>query len=155
VWTGSAALFPGAGLAYDPAGDRWSAVNRFPAGDGLVTTDDTMVWTGRRLLVWGSPAKATDPDAGEESEVVEGDSEVEGEEAEPPEVTDDGGDGAVEPPAGFTYDPAGNRWEDFAAGPLGGRDYHSAVWTGQEMLVWGGITGEAGLTDGAAYRPAE
>ena len=51
------------------------------------------------------------------------------------------------------YDPAANRWQTFAAGPLSSRVLHTAVWTGQEMLVWGGTSGETALADGAAYRP--
>jgi N-acetylneuraminic acid mutarotase len=128
VWTGSVALFPGAGLAYDPAADRWSAVAPFPAADGRVTSAHAMVWTGRQLLVWGSPAAASDEE--DTTAAVEG-----GED-------------------GFSYDPAGNGWQRFAAGPLSRRDYHTAVWTGQEMLIWGGTAGDAVLTDGAAYRPA-
>jgi N-acetylneuraminic acid mutarotase len=127
VWTGSVALFPGAGLAYDPAGNRWSEIAPFPAADGRVTTDHSMVWTGRQLLVWGAPTEAPDADTG---------AGVEG------------------PEDGFSYDPAGNGWQRFAAGPLGRRGYHTAVWTGQEMLVWGGTDGDAVLADGAAYRPA-
>ncbi len=56
--------------------------------------------------------------------------------------------------AGAMYDPAANRWQTFVAGPLSGRVRHTAVWTGQEMLVWGGSNGDAGLADGAAYRPS-
>jgi N-acetylneuraminic acid mutarotase len=122
------ALFPGTGLAYDPAGNRWSAVAPFPAADGGVTTGYAMVWTGGRLLVWGSLAESSEagtPGAG----------------------TTPGGED------GFSYDPAGNGWQRFAAGPLSRRGYHTAVWTGQEMLVWGGTAGDAVMADGAAYRP--
>jgi hypothetical protein len=152
VWTGSVALFPGSGLAYDPAGDRWSAMAALPAGDGLVT-EETTVWTGRRLLVWGSTPAAFDGDGGDEVESVEGGDE--GTE-EGGEMTDDvvGPDeSSSDPAAGFGYDLAGNSWQAFPAGPLAAREYHSAVWTGEEMLVWGGSAGEAGLVDGAAYRP--
>jgi hypothetical protein len=46
-----------------------------------------------------------------------------------------------------------NRWVTFDAGPLSSRVSHTAVWTGQEMLVWAGTSGETPLADGAAYRP--
>jgi N-acetylneuraminic acid mutarotase len=152
IWTGSVALFPGSGLAYDPAGDRWSAMAALPAGDGLVT-EETTVWTGRRLLMWGSTPPASDGDEGDEVQSVEGgDEEIE----EGDETTDDvvvPEESSSDPAVGFAYDLAGNRWQAFPAGPLAAREYHSAVWTGEEMLVWGGNAGEAGLTDGAAYRP--
>lgn len=129
VWTGAVALFPASGLAYDPAGDRWSTLAPYEGEDGQVTVEAT-VWAGRRMLVWGTSTNASDdglPD-------------------------DDGGDGPL--PRGGLYDPATNRWHPIAAGPLPGRILHTAVWTGQDMLVWGGSAdGETGLADGAAYRP--
>lgn len=36
--------------------------------------------------------------------------------------------------------------------PLRGREGHSVVWTGNEVIVWGGRAGDA-LADGAAYDP--
>ena len=49
-------------------------------------------------------------------------------------------------------------WRKLAAGPLRGRHGASAVWTGREMVVWGGAwrAGNASiwLDDGAAYDPA-
>lgn len=163
VWTGSVALFPGTGLAYDPAGDRWTAMAAFPAGDGRLT-EETAVWTGGRLLVWG---ESTPPPSEDDEEVssVEGEGEIPDEGGEPADdggtgdsgVADEGGGpegGSSGPAAGFSYDPARNGWQPFAAGPLAGRQYHSAVWTGREMLIWGGYSGGSGLADGAAYRPA-
>jgi N-acetylneuraminic acid mutarotase len=48
----------------------------------------------------------------------------------------------------------GNAWQPRAACSLVGRDAHTAVWTGSEMLVWGGATaGNAPLNDGARYNP--
>ena len=38
-------------------------------------------------------------------------------------------------------------------GPLAGRYAHSAVWTGDEMIVWGGRHGRRPLANGAAYDP--
>ena len=39
-------------------------------------------------------------------------------------------------------------WVDIASSPLTARSGHTAVWTGTEMLVWGGA---GSLTDGAGY----
>ncbi len=47
--------------------------------------------------------------------------------------------------------------EPFDPGPLKPRGGHTVVWTGSEMLVWGGEADETGrnpLGDGAAYDPA-
>ena len=129
VWTGTMAVFPTAGLAYHPAGDRWSAVAPYPAGGGFVA-GETTVWTGQRLMVWGTPSASGDPDG----------------------AADENGDREA-PPVAWSYDPEGNGWRQFPAGPLSGRTYHTAVWTGQDMLVWGGMAEDSGLADGAAFRP--
>jgi N-acetylneuraminic acid mutarotase len=39
-----------------------------------------------------------------------------------------------------------------AQAPMGGRYRHHAIWTGDEMIVWGGQGGPS-LSDGAAYDP--
>jgi Kelch motif len=69
-----------------------------------------------------------------------------------------GGRGSMAP--GVTYDVRHDRWDPLAQGPLGHRSGHSAVWTGEEMIVWGGVSGRLGVdrpeelrADGAAYDP--
>jgi Kelch motif len=62
------------------------------------------------------------------------------------------------PPAhGEAYNPAANQWTALPASPLHGRGFPSAVWTGHQMIVWGGHIPQAPtdifLTDGAAYAP--
>ncbi|MGH9040459.1 MAG: Kelch repeat-containing protein [Acidimicrobiia bacterium] len=47
------------------------------------------------------------------------------------------------------------RWRTIKRTTLSGRSQHSAVWTGDEMVIWGGSRGSTGgLDDGAAYRPS-
>jgi hypothetical protein len=50
---------------------------------------------------------------------------------------------------------ARTRWERLPKAPIGGRVGAGVIWTGSEMIVWGGTDrGERpGLTDGAAYNP--
>jgi hypothetical protein len=61
VWDGHEVLVVGAGakglaaLAYDPAANRWRRLAPLPSG----STDASAVWTGERLLVWGSPFDAS------------------------------------------------------------------------------------------------
>jgi N-acetylneuraminic acid mutarotase len=45
-------------------------------------------------------------------------------------------------------------WSNIAASPIAGRTAHAAVWTGGEMIVFGGEGKEGSLADGAAYDPA-
>jgi hypothetical protein len=53
--------------------------------------------------------------------------------------------------AGAAFDPATRAWRALPASPIGGRSSAAAVWTGEELIVWGGWNdGDRG--DGAAYR---
>jgi N-acetylneuraminic acid mutarotase len=60
------------------------------------------------------------------------------------------------PTHGESYDPRTDRWTALPVAPLRGRTEHAAVWTGDEMLVWGGVSvGDPGsvrvFLDGATY----
>lgn len=60
------------------------------------------------------------------------------------------------PRHGLAYDPSTNRWSALPTAPLRGRTGANGVWTGSQMIVWGGSSvGDLGtaLTDGAAYTP--
>ncbi len=63
----------------------------------------------------------------------------------------------VIPPHGVAYDPAADRWSALPMSPLHGRNGPTAVWTGHQMIVWGGSINnglkETDFKDGAAYRP--
>lgn len=57
---------------------------------------------------------------------------------------------------GAAYDPAADTWRTLAAFPTGlvGRDRHAAVWTGSEMIIWGGLDNNGdGVFNGAVYDP--
>lgn len=90
--------------------------------------DASAVWTGQELLIWGgeSCAGAACPN-----------------------------DGAPHLGDGAAYNVANDAWRKLADSPLPGREAAATVWTGTEMLVWGGTTGQMLLADGAAYNPAE
>jgi hypothetical protein len=52
--------------------------------------------------------------------------------------------------------PAGGNWSPLSAyGFLSGRYWQSAVWTGRQMLIWGGLGADGPLANGAAYDPAD
>jgi hypothetical protein len=114
------------GAAYDPAADRW---RRLPtSGEPFRRTNHAVVWRGDLLLVVG----------GFHSRVA----------------------GRPVPPLdGGAYEPSTDRWLPLgAAGVPAGRARLTAVWTGGEVLVWGGENqgwaGGGALGDGAAYDPA-
>jgi N-acetylneuraminic acid mutarotase len=57
---------------------------------------------------------------------------------------------------GFKFDPRSNTWEPIAASPLQGRSVPATVWTGRELLIWGGSQDpdhQSFFEDGAAYDP--
>jgi hypothetical protein len=58
VWDGRELLVAGNGrtaLAYDPANDRWRRLAPLPSA----RFGETMVWTGKRLLLWGAQGAST------------------------------------------------------------------------------------------------
>jgi hypothetical protein len=58
---------------------------------------------------------------------------------------------------GAAYDPRLRRWRRLPPAPLSPRSGEAAVWTGTEMVIWGGNTSSSGngspAADGAAYNP--
>ena len=58
--------------------------------------------------------------------------------------------------AGGRYDPATDSWTTTSTtGAPSARGYHSAVWTGTQMLVWGGYDDAyTSMNTGGAYNPA-
>jgi len=70
--------------------------------------------------------------------------------------------GPVYPPSGLAFDVATQTWSVLPAAPIESRDGAVAVWTGDRLIIWGGLLGEVPSTgtparvrsDGAAYAPA-
>jgi N-acetylneuraminic acid mutarotase len=112
------------------AGGAWSASNTWSAistnGDPALRANETAVWTGSEMIVWGGVTFSAPFTLGV--------------------VLDTGG----------RYDPATDSW---AATSLtnapSARFIHTAVWTGTEMIVWGGADTAGSATDtGAKYNPS-
>ena len=64
------------------------------------------------------------------------------------------GDGGRALNTGGRYNPASNSW--VAVNPIGApaaRGQHTAVWTGKEMIVWGGEGGGSAGNTGGRYNP--
>jgi hypothetical protein len=51
------------------------------------------------------------------------------------------------------YEIAADRWEELPLPPISTRSAAVLVWTGSELLLWGGIGDESPEMDGAAWRP--
>jgi hypothetical protein len=130
-------------------------------------------WTGSELVVWGGyefDGGNEDPDAG--GYVFDGQERTWSElPASPLAGRSDpafawtgrelliwgGWDGGFrEPPYfgdGAAYDPTARTWRTLAPSPLSARSPF-AVWTGEEMIVWGSTDRFNRRRDGAAYDPA-
>ncbi len=104
-------------------GGVWRPMSTLPLGPRILAAS---AWTGEELVVWGGrgcPAGRCD------------------DETAPPFA-----DGAA-------YDPEADRWRVLAPSPLSARSGAASVWTGDELVVWGGRDATGPLADGAAYDP--
>ncbi len=131
VWTGSEMLVWGGladgsvvladGYRYQPTTDTWSpmASNNAPSA----RFETTAIWTGTEMIVWGGARIGT------------------------PWISV--GDGA-------RYNPATDTWTPLStADAPESRARHTSVWTGTEMIVWGGaiLPSEHSLNTGGRYDP--
>ncbi|MBI4574805.1 MAG: putative Ig domain-containing protein, partial [Planctomycetes bacterium] len=125
VFGGTDGAVKGDGATYDVYSDAWTSL---PAGGDAPTarTDHTAVWTGREMIVWG------------------------------------GYDGANRLRTGASYDLEADTWTRTAklipslaypGGTTPARDSHTAVWTGSEMIVWGGWDGTTAYNRGGRLQP--
>ncbi len=135
VWTGSEMIIWGGntadgrandGARYDPTSDTWS---RLPSVDLIGRADHGALWMGNAMLVWGG--------RGEREAVVS--------------ISDVlRGDGAI-------FYPATNSWAPVAmTGAPTPRREVQMVWTGSEVILWGGrgIENADARADGARYDPS-
>ena len=131
VWTGTRMIIWGGepcpniydrGQAYDPVMDVWTSIDY--TTEPVPRRHHTAVWTGKRMIVWGGLSCAYPPD------VLQ---------------------------TGARYDPEVNRWTptSTASAPTA-RQYHTSIWTGSRMIVWGGSDNgspPAFFDTGALYDP--
>ncbi len=139
VWSGTEMIVWGgggdAGLSdtggrYNPGSDSWVRVTSRP-NTPIARSYHTAVWTGTEMIVWGG-------------RVVVGTS---------PEV----GDVLGPVDSGGRYSPTTDSWVATSipsSHQPTERMSHTAVWTGSEMIVWGGQSSSSALRSGGRYRPA-
>jgi N-acetylneuraminic acid mutarotase len=122
IWTGTEMMIWGGeftnidgslntGGRYNPVTNNWVATST--TGAPLPRHFHTAVWTGSEMLVWGGYA-----------------------------VFYDRGWALFDTNSGGRYNPTNDTWSEIpnTGAPIGRSD-HTAVWTGTEMMVWGGNTG--------------
>jgi N-acetylneuraminic acid mutarotase len=169
VWGGLTALSEvttATGGRYDPASDLWRTIS--PVNAPAARYQHTAVWAGDLMLVWGSHDVQARP-AGGRYEV--------GIDVWTP-LTDGGvpvprqlhsavwtgtemlvwggviDDSLTTANTGGRYDPLADSWTATAMlGVPAARTQHVAVWTGEVMVVWGGLDGSVALSSGGRYDP--
>lgn len=173
VWTGSKMIVWGGGNdsvhlndggIYDPASDSWAPINA--AGAPGARTDHMAVWTGSQMIIWGGypytatgsrydpvtnvwTAMANAPQATAESAAVWTGTEM---------IIWSGGNGSSNVNTGARYNPITNTWVTTSTtnAPQGRRIWACAngIWTGSEMLVWGGGPSNSTFVNtGGRYNP--
>lgn len=55
---------------------------------------------------------------------------------------------------GFIYNKSTGKWRAASLAPIEGRVGAASVWTGREVLIWGGEGFRGSFSDGATYNPA-
>jgi len=133
VWTGSEMIvwggtfnYPGSDLntggRYNPSTDTWTATSI--TGTPSARVVHTAVWTGSEMVVWGG-------------------------------LFYDGTFHYLN--AGGRYNPSMNTWTAISTtNAPDARIHHTAVWTGSEMIVWGGALDVSfgSLNTGGRYNPS-
>jgi N-acetylneuraminic acid mutarotase len=173
VWTGRQALLWGGGCCgensndgkeFDPATNTWRAMPRAP----IAGRHAGGVWTGTELLViggtnddglladgaaynpqtrtWRTVAAMPAPRVGASMTWTGTDVVLVG-------GLTYKGSVRVYHRDGLAYNPTTNRWRKLPDMPTA-REGHMAVWTGRQLLVWGGMTAQSVVpAHGVAYTP--
>jgi N-acetylneuraminic acid mutarotase len=167
VWGGYDGGYLNTGGRYDPAGNNWMAASA--TGAPAARLYHTAVWTGGEMVVWGGYDDTYLNDGGRYDPA--GNSWTPVTTAGAPAargihtavwtgsemivwggVHFDGGFHVLND--GGRYHPAENTWTAVSTtGTPAARHYHTAVWTGREMIVWGGF-GDIALNTGGRYDPS-
>src|SRR5207244_2484 len=174
VWIGSEMIVWGGyngssvlntGGRYNPGTDSWIATSTTNAPDGRAS--HTGIWSGSEMIVWGGAANgiylntggrynpSTDswtdtsptnaPTARAAHTAVWTGSEM---------IGWGGCNGGIAPCTNFLntggrYNPGTDIWTATSTtGAPAARGYHTAVWTGTQMIVWGGYDGNSHWNNG-------
>ncbi len=119
VWGGRDSSYSNGGAAYNPTTDTWRTIS--VANAPSARSGHTAVWTGTEMIIWG------------------------------------GVDGSGNPLEGGRYYPDADHWapvptykttnDPSVVDQPTPRSNHTAVWTGTEMIIWGGVINHTGHPD--------
>jgi N-acetylneuraminic acid mutarotase len=168
VWGGYGGSYFNTGGRYNPSTDSWTATST--ASTPAARRFHTAVWTGSEMVVWGGgdglnyfntggrynpstdswTATSTNnaPDARSFHTAVWTGSEM---------IVWGGTNGVVFPNGlntGGRYNPSTDSWTaSSTTNAPEPRYWHSAVWTGTEMIIWGGTDLSSNFDSGGRYNP--
>lgn len=182
VWTGSEMIVWGgstsdgngtlkSGGRYDPALDQWHPVDEAGAAVPFNRFNHTAVWTGTEMIVWGGDGATSFNTGGRYDPALDIWRGV---------TTEDAPAGRAGHTAiwtgdemivwggranndyysndGARYHPSTDSWTvlDVVDATPVGRVSHSAIWTGSEMVVWGGLIepGDSATSTGGRFSPS-
>jgi N-acetylneuraminic acid mutarotase len=172
VWTGSRVIVNGGTWGrYDPSTDAWEPM----AAPPVVLAGSNAVWTGSVMIVWGGGDYGTVANTGGRYDPATNTWALTSTGAGVPVARVNHSlvwtgsrmlvFGGWDPytyelfSSGASYDPATNQWSPMAESPdtPQARYDHSAIWTGSEMIVWGGFNYDYSydpINTGGRYDPA-
>jgi N-acetylneuraminic acid mutarotase len=177
VWTGTEMIVWGngtdSGSRYNPATDTWSPTSTIDAPS--IRRVHTAIWTGSEMIIWGGCNQSTDfcgeSTGGRYNPVT--DTWTATSTVNVPLARKDhtavwtGTEmiiwGGCKPGANNfcntigngspgAYNPTSDTWRVVPEGGIEGRTKHTAIWTGTDMIIWGGIRLGV-LNTGARYNP--
>jgi N-acetylneuraminic acid mutarotase len=176
IWTGQKMLVWGGqdstgltntGGIYDPVKNQWSATSTANAPTGR--TNFTMVWGSGRAVVWGGDSPGTTNTGGRFDPIANAWTPTSSVNAPlqrhrhaavwaGSRMIVWGGEVQVNGPLlahGARYDVASDSWTPVSSGGAPtARFSHTALWTGSQMLVWGGSGLQGVVNTGGRYDPA-
>jgi N-acetylneuraminic acid mutarotase len=178
VWTGNEMIIWGgegenfiplnSGGRYNPGTDTWTATS--PNNAPTARSRHTAVWTGSEMIVWGGEGdnfislnSGGRYNPGTDTWTATSTSNAALARQEHPAVWTGsemivwggyGGHAVGLLNSGGRYNPSTDTWTATSTtnAPTA-RIYHTAVWTGGEMIVWGGFIERGGLNTGGRYNP--
>lgn len=114
------------GACFNPTNNAWRPVSTENAPSPRFA--HSAVWTGKEMLVWGGYTDSHNIYKGGRTDAHLN--------------------------TGGRYDPAADSWHPITTnGAPSKRYYHAALWTGRQMVIWGGANATDALNDGARYDP--
>ena len=176
IWTGSEMIVWGgtdgssllnSGARYDPHHDTWAATSTSGAPEGR--RYHSVVWTGSEMIVWGGEGGTQLNTGSRYNPGTDSWSATTTSNAPSPrdshtavytgsEMIVWGGSNSVYPyylNTGARYSPSTNSWSPInSSGAPSSRSDHTAIWTGGEMILWGGASLSGTLNSGSRYDPA-